>query len=110
VIAGQLTVPRIPPVLHNGEEFSLHYQVYGAGLDVGGRSLLAVEYRFLQYDRDQAVPLGEPIAVGPLHEQALGWSFPLIGWPSARFRLEVTVVDRVTTRAASAALEFSVAD
>jgi hypothetical protein len=109
-IAGQLSVPRIPPVLRNGEEFSLHYQVYGAGLDGDGQALLAVEYRFLRYDHDEAVPIGEPIAVGPLHEQALGWSFPLIGWPSARFRLEVTVVDRLTTRATTAAVEFTVAN
>jgi len=110
VAAGQIPAPRIPPVVHNGEEFSLHYQVYGAGLDGGGRPLLAVEYLFLRYERDEAIPVGEPITIAPLREQALGWAFPLIGWPSGRFRLEVTVTDRVTARSTRAALEFTVAD
>jgi hypothetical protein len=108
--AGQIPAPRLPAVLRNGEEFSLYYQVYGAGEAGDGRPLLGVEYRFLRYEGGVAIPVGEPIAIGPLREQALGWAFPLIGWPSAPFRLEVTVTDRVTGRSTSASLEFSVGD
>lgn len=108
-LGGLLVVPRVEPILRNGEDFSLYYQVYGAANDAEGRAMLDAEYRFFVAAPDGERPVGEPIRIGSLTGQALGWSFPVVGWPVARFRLLVTVIDRATGRSATGMLEFSIA-
>ena len=110
VLAGRRVVPRLAPTYHNGETFSLYFQVYGAAETTDGRSRLGVEYRFFVLDRGGFQPLGEPITSGPLTEQVVGWQFPLVGWPTAAFRLQVTVVDQLSSEETSGTVDFHVDD
>jgi GWxTD domain-containing protein len=108
VLAGRRVVPRLAPGLRNGETFSLYFQVYGAAPAADGHVRLQVEYRFFVLEEDETRPLGEPIAPAVLNESAVGWQFPLVGWPVAAFRLQVTVTDAVAGGSASGSVDFTV--
>ena len=43
-----------------------------------------------------------------IREQAIGWSFPLVGWPVGSFRLQVTVTDEISAVSASAQVDFAI--
>jgi GWxTD domain-containing protein len=109
VLAGRPVLPRLDPTLRNGDTFALYYQVYGAAHGPDGRPSLEVEYRFSVVDGATTTPVGDPIRVGPLQEQALGWEFPLRGWPAGSYQLQVTVRDRVAPRSAGAQMDFQIA-
>lgn len=106
-LAGRRLVPRLDPAYRNGETFSLYFQIYGASVSPDGRRDLRVEYRFYVHQPDGIHPLGDPVIAYPT-EQAVGWQFPLVGWPAAAFRLQVTVSDRLTGESVSDSLEFLV--
>jgi len=108
-LAGRRLVPRLDPAYRNGQTFSVYFQVYGAMVGPDGHRDLRVEYRFYVHGPDGVLPLGDPIVAYPT-EQAVGWQFPLVGWPTAAFRLQVTVTDGLQKRSASDALEFLVED
>jgi hypothetical protein len=38
-----------------------------------------------------------------------GWSFPILNWPAATFRLEVTVEDRISGEVAAGQTVFGIA-
>ena len=110
VLAGRQIVPRIRNSFRHGESFSLYYQVYGAEIPPDGKAMLQADYQFFVHQEDGLRLLGERIVVGPVTEQAVGWSFPLVGWPAATFRLQVTVTDRHSGRSVTDSVDFTVDD
>jgi GWxTD domain-containing protein len=102
-------VPRLEPVVHQGEELAFYYQVTGPALDpIEGLPDMDVEYRLLRDDdRDPASSLfGHPIDL--THEQGLfqGFSLPTTGWRAGPYRLRVTIKDNLTGRTAAGDLAF----
>jgi GWxTD domain-containing protein len=108
VLAGRRVIPAIGHAYRNGDTFALYFQVYNARRDADGRPELEARYRFFSLEGHETRSLGEPVLSGPLHEQAVAWSFPLEGWPVASFRLEVQVTDRISGDRASAHVDFIV--
>lgn len=107
---GNLRVtPRLLPIYENGETFAVYYQVYSATTDPATRApSLRVEYQFLVEHPGGYLPIGRPIPVDSAGNSAQGWSFPLKAWPSADFRLRVTVTDSLSGQTASREVGFSV--
>ncbi len=94
-------VPKTGRSFRNGEEFALYYQVYGARPDPStGQPRLDVTYRFFVLHDDRFVPIGEPVRYAGRSRSVQGWSFPILNWPAATFRLEVTVEDTVSGQVA----------
>lgn len=90
-------IPRTQASLQNGEEFALYYQVYGAARDATtGHPRLHVTYRFFVLRDGEFSAIGRPIIYRDRTRSVQGWSFPLINWPAATFRLEVTVEDDIS--------------
>lgn len=109
-VIGQLKVtPRLIPAYHNGDTFAVYYQVYSALADPATRSpALSIEYQFFVSQTGAYVPIGRPIRFDSVGNSAQGWSFPLRDWPSADFKLRVTVTDTLTGQTASREVAFKV--
>ncbi len=102
-------VPLTGAVLRNGEEFALYYQIYGAAVEPSsGRPSLTVSYRFFVLREDGFRAIGAPVVYKRRDQSVQGWSFPLINWPEATFRLEVTVEDDLSGQVAVGQTVFSI--
>ena len=102
-------VPLTGARLRNGEEFALYYQVYGASEDPqNGRRSLTVTYRFFVLQEEAFVPIGQPIVYPQRSRSVQGWSFPLLNWPEATFKLEVTVKDDISGEVAAGQTIFGI--
>ncbi|MCZ6746682.1 MAG: hypothetical protein O7C74_05645, partial [Acidobacteria bacterium] len=55
-----------------------------------------VTYRFFVLRDGEFSAIGRPIIYRDRTRSVQGWSFPLINWPAATFRLEVTVEDDIS--------------
>jgi len=108
ILAGRRVIPAIDNTFSNGETFSVYYQVYNAAPAADGLAQMQVSYRFFALDSDGPRPLGEPIVTRSIREQAVGWSFPLVGWPASAFRLQVTVTDEIRGTSVSAQVDFAI--
>jgi hypothetical protein len=108
VLAGRRVIPAIDNTFSNWDTFSVYYQVYNAALGADGLAEMQVAYRFFALDSDGPRPLGEPIVTRSIREQAVGWSFPLVGWPASAFRLQVTVTDEIRGASVSAQVDFTI--
>jgi hypothetical protein len=90
-------VPKTDQRYANGEEFALYYQIYGARHDpASGHPRLDITYRFFALQDSTFVPIGQPLRYTDRNQSVQGWSFPILNWPAATFRLEVTVEDALT--------------
>ena len=109
-VIGHLKVtPRLIPAYRNGETFAVYYQVYSALTDPSTlRPDLVIEYQFLVNQGGNYLPIGNPIRFEGVGNSAQGWSFPLHDWPSAEFRLRVTVTDSLTGQSTSREVPFRV--
>jgi hypothetical protein len=102
-------VPKTERSYSEGDEFALYYQVYGATPDPEtGFPLLDVTYRFFVLEEDEFVPIGQPIRYSGRTLSVQGWSFPILNWPVATFRLEVTVEDRISGDVAAGQTVFGI--
>jgi len=109
-VIGHLKVtPRLLPAYRNGETFAVYYQVYSALNDPSTRAPnLQIEYQFLVNQGGTYVPIGRAIRFESVGNTAQGWTFPLRDWPTADFRLRVTVTDKLTGQVASREVAFKV--
>jgi hypothetical protein len=102
-------VPKTERSYANGDEFALYYQVYGAAPDAAtGHPLLDVTYRFFVLEAGGFVPIGQPIRYSGRSRSVQGWSFPILNWPAATFRLEVMVEDRISGKVAAGQTIFGI--
>ncbi len=108
VLAGRRVIPAIDNTFSNGETFSVYYQVYNAASGPDGVAEMRIAYRFFALESDGPRPLGEPIVTRSIREQAVGWSFPLVGWPASAFRLQVTVTDEIRGASVSGQVDFAI--
>jgi GWxTD domain-containing protein len=108
VLAGRRVIPAIANSFSNGEMFSVYYQIYNAATGTDGLSRMRITYRFFGLDGDGATALGQPVVTPSIREQAVGWSFPLEGWPKSAFRLEVTVTDEINGASTSTHVDFAI--
>ena len=88
-------VPRINRVYAGPEELTIFYQVYGASMGSDRRAHLDLSYQFYLEDADAWLPIGGPITFPGETDLAQAWRVPLHGLPTGRYRLEVSVRDRV---------------
>jgi len=109
-VIGHLKVtPRLIPAYRNGDTFAVYYQVYSALDDPATHAPnLQIEYQFLVNQGGTFMPIGRPILFDSVGNSAQGWSFPLRNWPTAEFRLRVTVIDSLNGQSASREVAFKV--
>ncbi len=88
-------VPRTRQVFDPGEELLIFYEIFGAAVDEDGRPRLDLSYQFYLEDSGRWLPVGAPIAPPNESDLVQAWGVPLAGWPVGRYRLEVTVTDRL---------------
>lgn len=108
VLAGRRVIPAVDNAFSNGEMFSVYYQVYNALPAADGRARLQAAYQFFALGAEGTRALGEPTLSPPIHEQAVGWSFPVVGWPEGAFRLQVTITDQIRHVSATAFVDFTI--
>jgi GWxTD domain-containing protein len=109
VIGNLKVTPRLMPSYRNGESFAVYYQVYSALTDPDTLSPnLSIEYQFFVNQGGSWLPIGRPIRFDSVGNSAQGWSFPLKGWPTAEFRLRVTITDALNGQTASRDVSFRV--
>ncbi len=101
-------VPRTSQRYTTAEELTLFYEVFGAAADEAGRAHLDLAYQFYLDDKGDWLPVGSATLVRDQAEPAHAWNVPLKGWPSGRYRIEVTVRDRVGGTISSRATLFEV--
>lgn len=102
-VIGHLRVtPKLIPTYRNGDVFAVYYQIYSAAKD------LDIEYQFLVRQGNDYIPIGNPIVYRAVSFPAQGWSFPLRDWPTADFKLRVTVTDPAAGASASREIGFKV--
>lgn len=102
-------IPRLLPLYRNGETFAVYYQIYSAGTDPTTQAAdMRIEYQFYVEQGGGYVPIGQPIRFESVGNSAQGWSFPLRDWPTADFRLRVTVSDSLTGQITSRDVTFKV--
>lgn len=109
-VIGHLKVtPRLIPAYRNGDTFAVYYQVYSALDDPDTHAPnLRIEYQFLVNQGGIFMPIGRAILFDSVGNSAQGWSFPLRNWPTAEFRLRVTVTDSLTGQSAAREVAFKV--
>lgn len=102
-------IPRTSDVYAPAEPLTVFYRAYGAQRDERGLPDLDITYQFYVQDGPRWLPVGAPIVAGRSTEVEQAWSVPLEGWPAGSYRLEVTVVDRLSGAASMRGASFSVA-
>lgn len=109
-VIGHLKVtPRLIPAYRNGDTFAVYYQVYSALDDPDTHAPnLRIEYQFQVNQDGIFMPIGRAILFDSVGNSAQGWSFPLRDWPTAEFRLRVTVTDSLTGQSAAREVSFKV--
>lgn len=109
-VIGHLKVtPRLMPAYRNGDTFAVYYQVYSAADDPETHAPnLQIEYQFLVNQGGIFMPIGRAIRFDSVGNSAQGWSFPLQNWPTAEFKLRVTVTDALNGQSASREVVFKV--
>ncbi len=115
-VLGNLRIlPRPDDIFHADEDLAFYFHVYGTTIDpIGGRPDLDVEYRFFISGEGPTVagpvfsPLGHPILLTGLQTPIQGFSLPLLGWDSGRYRVRVLVTDRLTGERASRDVTFRI--
>ncbi|MFQ5700348.1 MAG: GWxTD domain-containing protein [Acidobacteriota bacterium] len=109
-IIGHLRViPRLIPTYRNGDTFAVYYQIYGTSPDPEtGSPDLDIQYQFLVRQGAGYIRIGKPIRFESVRFPAQGWSFPLRDWPTADFKIQVTVTDSRSGQMASGEVEFQV--
>ncbi len=88
-------IPRTTRVYVQPSRLIVFYEIYGAKAGVDGRPHLDLSYQFYLEDESAWVPVGAPLPVEDASDPGQTWGVPLEGLPPGRYRLEVTVTDRV---------------
>ncbi|HKY32065.1 MAG TPA: GWxTD domain-containing protein [Candidatus Polarisedimenticolia bacterium] len=101
-------VPRTSSSFRPAEQLTVFYRVYGARPSTDGRPALDITYQFYVEDGPRWLPVGAPIALSGVADAEQAWGVPLEGWPAGRYRLEATVVDRLSDEAAVRGLFFEI--
>ncbi len=109
VLGRYRVVPRTSRVYAEPEELTIFYQVYGASRGADHRARLEVSYQFYLEDADSWLPIGAPIVFADETDLSQAWRVPLRGWPSGRYRLEVSVKDRLQKAEARREVLFEIA-
>jgi GWxTD domain-containing protein len=102
-------VPRTTQRYMNGEDLMIFFEVFGAVPDAQGQRHMDLAYQFYLEDRGAWLPVGSSTLVADQEETAQAWNVTLHGWPSGRYRLEVTVKDTLTGRVSTRGTYFDVA-
>src|SRR5262245_39247899 len=111
-------VARSSGVFRKSEEFGVYYEVYGIAAVAAGAGGSAAEggtaapafdasYLFFRETPQGPQPIGHPLDFKDRSGASQGWSFPLAKWPAGKFRLQITVTDRLG-KSASATVPFEV--
>jgi hypothetical protein len=102
-------VPRTTQRYMNGEDLTIFFEVFGAAPDAQGHHHMDLAYQFYLEDRGAWLPVGSSTLVADQEETAQAWNVTLHGWPSGRYRVEVTVKDTLTGRVSTRGTYFDVA-
>jgi len=94
-LGGYRVIPRTTMTYAQPSRLMVFYEVYGAREGDDGRRHLDLSYQFYLQDDAAWVPIGSPLSVEDASEPGQSWGVPLNGLPTGRYRLEVTVTDRV---------------
>jgi len=91
-----------------GQTLYLAYQIYNAP-GIGQQPGLDVEYRFFLVQKEKELLVGAPVLHHSVHNETLGYSLPLAGWPAGEYRIQVMVSDPVTESSSFREASFHIA-
>lgn len=109
-VFGNLEVLPKPGVAYAKEQdFAFYFQVYNSAQDPQtGARLLDVTYDFFRDEGEGYQPLGAPLEMPGQIQASQGFSFPLEKWDIGKYRLRVTVKDRLGGDTAQREVDFLV--